>query len=140
MRILLAVDDSEIAVRAVHFVVRLSSQMTKNPDIFLLNVGDPLPREIEDAIGVQVAVMYHTGKGDITLAMANKILDEAGIAHDVHFVVGDPAETIVKHAIASQCDLIVMGSHGGHPFQALFLGSVTSKVLAHSPMPVTVVK
>jgi nucleotide-binding universal stress UspA family protein len=47
---------------------------------------------------------------------------------------------IVKAARRNRCDLIVMASHGRRGISRLLLGSVTSKVLAHSPIPVLVCK
>jgi len=49
-------------------------------------------------------------------------------------------EAILDHAKDQQCDLIVMASHGRRGVSALLLGSETSRVLTHSPLPVLVVK
>lgn len=51
-----------------------------------------------------------------------------------------PAETIVETAKARGCDLIAMSSHGRRGIRRLLLGSVTSEVLALSPLPVLVVR
>lgn len=48
------------------------------------------------------------------------------------------ADAIVEAARRYRCDAIVMGSHGRHGIPRLLLGSVTSRVLAHSPAPVLV--
>ena len=49
-----------------------------------------------------------------------------------------PYEKIVKAAEKNRCDLIVMASHGRRGISRLILGSETSKVLAHSKVPVLV--
>ncbi len=49
-----------------------------------------------------------------------------------------PYEKIVKAAQQNRCDLIVMASHGRRGISKLLLGSETSKVLAHSAVPVMV--
>jgi nucleotide-binding universal stress UspA family protein len=51
-----------------------------------------------------------------------------------------PFVEIIKAAKSRHCDLIVMGSHGRRGISRLLLGSVTSSVLAHSPVPVLVVR
>lgn len=51
---------------------------------------------------------------------------------------GFPFVEIIKAAKSRHCDLIVMGSHGRRGISRLLLGSVTSSVLAHSPVPVLV--
>ena len=45
---------------------------------------------------------------------------------------------IVEVAVENACDLIFMGSHGRSGWGQLLLGSVTSKVLSHSKLPVLV--
>lgn len=50
------------------------------------------------------------------------------------------ARGIVKAATAAGADLIVMGSHGRSGLAKLVLGSVATKVLQSSPMPVLIVK
>lgn len=68
------------------------------------------------------------------------ILVRVGVAYQVQLLVGDAAETIVKHAKTGKFDLIVMGSHGCSAFKSVFLGPIATKVLAHSQTPVTIVR
>jgi nucleotide-binding universal stress UspA family protein len=49
-----------------------------------------------------------------------------------------PYQAIIETAIKKRCDLIAMASHGRKGVAALVLGSVTSKVLTHSRVPVLV--
>lgn len=50
----------------------------------------------------------------------------------------DPYRVIIDAAIRNACDLIFIGSHGRGGLAGLLLGSVTSKVLTHSTIPVLV--
>ncbi len=50
------------------------------------------------------------------------------------------AETIMATAKRSQCDLIVMASHGRKGIRRLLLGSETQHVLTHSAIPVLVLR
>ncbi len=50
--------------------------------------------------------------------------------------VGDPAEEIVACAVAGRFDLIVMGTHGHTALANLVMGSVATKMLARSKVPV----
>jgi nucleotide-binding universal stress UspA family protein len=54
--------------------------------------------------------------------------------------VGDPAETIVAEARDSRADLIVVGTRGLNLAERILLGSVSSKVVHHSPCDVLVVR
>lgn len=49
-----------------------------------------------------------------------------------------PYTEIIKTAQRQRCDLIFMASHGRRGVSRLLLGSETSKVLAHSKVPVLV--
>ncbi|MGY6250600.1 universal stress protein [Bosea thiooxidans] len=50
----------------------------------------------------------------------------------------DPHLAIIQIAHSQNCDLIAMASHGRRGLSAVLLGSVTSKVLTHSHIPVLV--
>ncbi|MCE9639628.1 MAG: universal stress protein [Betaproteobacteria bacterium] len=77
---------------------------------------------------------------------ANLILDEVKKAASRYGVrcfsavaFGDrPYRAILEQAEKSQCDLIVMASHGRRGLKGVLLGSETSKVLAHGRIPVLV--
>jgi nucleotide-binding universal stress UspA family protein len=56
----------------------------------------------------------------------------------LHVIHDSPYEAIIEAAKKSQCDLIVMASHGRKGVAALVLGSETTKVLTHSKIPVLV--
>ncbi|HEY9215038.1 MAG TPA: universal stress protein, partial [Ancylobacter sp.] len=51
---------------------------------------------------------------------------------------GDPYLAIIDTATQRGCDLVAMASHGRRGVAALILGSVTTKVLTHSNIPVLV--
>lgn len=51
-----------------------------------------------------------------------------------------PDEEIVNAAKAYECDVIFMASHSRSSLSRIFLGSKTQKVLAHSSIPVLVLR
>ena len=51
-----------------------------------------------------------------------------------------PYEEIVEAAKKFECDIIMMASHGRRGLNRLFLGSETQKVLAHTTLPVMVLR
>ena len=91
---------------------------------------------VQAAVGVvRVAVVAADGRAGLTRASA------AGVGCKSHTVEAlHPWEAILDHAKQQGCDLIVMASHGRKGVSALLLGSETSRVLTHSPLPVLVVK
>ncbi|CDG85294.1 universal stress protein [Janthinobacterium agaricidamnosum] len=51
-----------------------------------------------------------------------------------------PYEEIVAAASKFNCDIIIMASHGRKGLNKLFIGSETQKVLAHTTLPVMVLR
>ena len=63
----------------------------------------------------------------------------AGVPCSARYVLAPhPYDAIVKEARRRRCDLIAIASHGRRGISRLLLGSETSKVLAHSGIPVLV--
>ena len=68
-----------------------------------------------------------------------KAAEQAGVAYTgAHAASAFPYMEIVRAAQRHGCDLIFMASHGRRGLSRLLLGSETSKVLAHSRIPVLV--
>ena len=80
-------------------------------------------------------------EAETILAAAATSVNLEGVTVERQFVVSDrPYEAIIEAAMMFQCEVIVMGSHGRSGVSAVLLGNVTNKVLAHSTIPVLVVK
>lgn len=76
---------------------------------------------------------------DRYLGILKKAAAEARVPCSCACVSGEfPYLEIVKAAHRNRCDLILMASHGRRGISRLLLGSETSKVLAHSSVPVLV--
>ena len=77
--------------------------------------------------------------GEIYLGEIEKAATAAGVKFSGKTVISDrTAQEIVAAVDEQHCDLIFIGSHGRSGWQRLLLGSVTSKVLATSQIPVLV--
>ena len=140
MRILIAVDGSPVAVRAARYAARLSLALKEVSQVTLLNVDAPLLMSVAVELGVHRVAKYHAENGAFAIRAAKSTLNRLKAAYQVQLLVGDVAQTIVKHAKTGKFDLIVMGSHGRSAFKSVFLGSIATKVLAHSQIPVTIVR
>lgn len=138
-KVLVPVDGSEHAMRAVHYVVDFVRQHGL-VEVHLLNV-QPAPvawqtRGLEpEAIESQLRFRSR----ELTTA-ARTALAQAGIAHQSHFKLGEAAEAIVETAQALGCDAIVMATRGLGAISGWVLGSVARKVLHLTDLPVTLVK
>jgi nucleotide-binding universal stress UspA family protein len=73
------------------------------------------------------------------LGAVRELAERDGVACKVkHLRSLSPAESIVAVAASERCDLVVMGSHGRGALGQLWLGSVTTRVLATCTVPVLV--
>jgi nucleotide-binding universal stress UspA family protein len=76
---------------------------------------------------------------DKQLAFVEKAAIAAGVPYESYHASSDaPWRAIIDAAKKKHCDLIFMASHGRTGLNAVLLGSQTSKVLAHSKIPVLV--
>lgn len=141
MKILLPVDGSPCALRAVDQLIAHVACLRDVPEIHLLHVHLPIPiGRVQAHVGKETLHAYYLEEGQEHLLAAQQKLDAAGRFHTTHIHVGQPAEVICKMAGELGCDLIVMGSHGRSPVAGLVMGSVATRVLHQAPCPVLLVK
>ena len=74
------------------------------------------------------------------LKPARKLLDSAGVEHDMEVRTGHVAQEIVRCAKAGRFDLIALGAKGRGVIADLLLGPVAQRVLVAADIPVAVVK
>jgi nucleotide-binding universal stress UspA family protein len=142
MKILLAVDGSKPSLDAVDLVIRSFGQLRDKPNVELVTVHLPVPKlpRMGMAVSKQQLARYYEEEGQANLAAAKKKLDAAGIAYKASVLVGPIAETIVKQASQSKCDLICIGSRGMSELGKALLGSTVTKVLHLASIPLLIVK
>jgi nucleotide-binding universal stress UspA family protein len=142
MKILLAVDGSKPSLDAVALVIRSFGQLRDKPQVELVTVHLPVPKlgGLSAAVSKGQLAKYYQEEGEANLAAAKKKLDTAGIAYKASVLVGPIAETIVKQASESKCDLICIGSRGMSELGKALLGSTVTKVLHLASIPLLIVK
>jgi nucleotide-binding universal stress UspA family protein len=133
--VLVAIDGSESSLRA------LRHAMAGAAEIHLVNVQPKAdaPALLLHMTQDQIDRAQHA-HGESMLADARKILAAAGRAFEAHVLIGEPAANIAGLAKARAVDSIVMGTRGMTAIGNLTLGSVATKVVHLSPVPVTLVK
>ena len=142
MKILLAVDGSKPSLDAVDLLIQHVSEFRDKPEIELVTVHLPVPKlgGLSAAVSKDQLARYYQEEGEANLAAAKKKLDAAGVAYKASVLVGPIAETIVKQASQSKCDLICMGSRGMSELSKALLGSTATKVLHLATQPLLIVK
>ena len=142
MKILLPVDGSPSSHRAVRYVIRHWSEVppSARPALVLLHVDPALSAGVTRHLSASDVSRFHASNANAALRTARRTLSKAGHLFEELHEVGNPAEVVVQLASGLKCDLVAMGSHGWGALLSLVLGSVVVKVLAHSRVPVLVVR
>jgi nucleotide-binding universal stress UspA family protein len=140
--ILVPIDGSPIAMLAVSKAAGLAKAF--GSQVGVVFVVDPYP-----FIGVGSDFAYGQtqyqaaaeAEAQSAIAAAQSTLSQAGLATQTAVVEAHTAwRGVLETASAQGADLIVMGSHGRSGLGKLLLGSVTQAVLAHTKLPVLVVR
>jgi nucleotide-binding universal stress UspA family protein len=141
MRILIPVDGSENALRAVRYALAARDQYREPVELHLINVQ----RAVASG-GVRMFISqgqlddFYREQGEGALRSARALLDESGMPYHAHIAVGEEPESIARYATEHGCQLIVMGTRGMGSIANMLLGSVSARTIHLSSVPVLLVK
>ena len=151
-RILVPSDGSSFSDGAIREAARLASELGSTlvlfyavpfyavPQYQLAPVMDDLPA-VESTADRQLLQKYAEAQARSVFDAAQGLAGLPQEKMERHFVMSNsPYEAIIDAARDMSCDLIVMASHGRRGLAGFLLGSETQKVLAHSRLPVLVVR
>jgi nucleotide-binding universal stress UspA family protein len=140
LSILVPVDGSENANRAIDYIIKLMD-CGAQVEIHLVYVNIPVASvHVKLFFGQEELNNYYREEGIKNLQKARDKLDSSTISYHYHIGVGHVAETILAYASKNACDQIVMGTRGASAIGNLIIGSVATQVLHLSELPVTLVK
>jgi nucleotide-binding universal stress UspA family protein len=140
-KMLVAIDGSDNSTRVIDFLIAESALLKSPLQLHLINVQMPLGGvNVKMFISSDSLNEYYKEEGEKALAEARRRLDAAKIAYVPHISVGDPAEVIAAYLKSEGCDRIVMGSRGLGAVSGLVLGSVATKVLHLTEVPITLIR
>jgi nucleotide-binding universal stress UspA family protein len=142
MKILVATDGSKPALSAVKYAIDLVAQLASTANsITLISVHDDTGlRHAKAFVGREVIADYLRELCEKELKPARKLLDAAGVKHDMVIRTGQIAKEIVGIAKSGKYDLLVLGAKGRNAMADLLIGSVAQRVLATAETPVLLVK
>lgn len=139
MKILLAIDGSASALQAVRWALQQAAEGLPSQFV-LVNVQEPASLyEVVTAHDAEVIDQVRGAAGADLLREAEALVEAAGHGFESEVAGGVPENLIVELAENYGCAAIVLGARGAGQPEASGLGSVALAVLAHSPLPVTVV-
>jgi nucleotide-binding universal stress UspA family protein len=144
--ILLPTDGSPLAARGAKAGVQLAKAL--GAKVTVLFVGMPYPSAVYGEVAAYYAGPSPREHKRFSEEVAQKAFApvalaarRAGVACATLLAVDSrPWQGILRTARARKCDAIVMASHGLGGLGGLFLGSETQRVLAHTRLPVLVVR
>ncbi len=144
-KILAVVFGTELSIKVVKEAARLAKGLAAR--LFVLHVRSPMdiPHHVEGG------ALSRIGAGAIAdevdqeerkfLEVVAELATSVGIEAETGYVTDlSPYKAIIRVAQEQHCDLIVMGTRIRHGIPGYFVISETQKVLAHTEIPVVVVR
>jgi nucleotide-binding universal stress UspA family protein len=138
-RILVPVDGSECALRALRYAIARAKDTKSEIDV--LHVEPPAPYQEARlyAMREDIARLHKEAIARL-VKQATDILEAEKIPHRAHIAGGEIANVVARFVQDEKVDEIVMGTRGMSALGQVFLGSVASRVVHFVSIPVTLVK
>lgn len=137
--VLVAVDGSahsDLAMR--HALELVASGLAA--ELHLLNVQPNLGASVAAFVSREQIDSHQREEGQKALASAVEIARKAAVPVKVHIGVGRQGEIVADFVKKTGAGLVVLGTRGHTGLAGVLLGSVAQDVIAHSNVPVTLVK
>jgi nucleotide-binding universal stress UspA family protein len=138
-KILIPVDGSDNALRAVGYAAKIASE-SGSLKFELLNVLLPMPLRAHAALAQNEIDLVYADEAKRVLLPAQHLLDLAGLSYSAHYRVGHPANEIAAQVIEKNCDAVIMGTRGLGFLGRAANGSVAARVVHLVDVPVTLIK
>lgn len=141
MKILVAIDGSENALRALDHSIDLAGRLDEKSELVLINVHDDAAlHSASRALGSNAVKDYLSDLSKEQLAGALTKAEASGVPFEKVIATGPISATIVNEAETRQVELIVLGTKGRGGLRDWLIGSVAQRVSASGPVPVLLVK
>jgi nucleotide-binding universal stress UspA family protein len=140
MKILIAVDGSAFTKRMLAYLTAYDEFPGRAHDYTVLNVVAPVPARAAAVLDRSVLASYYEDEAHKVFKPIRTFLTKQGLEATYSYKVGNAADVIASSADKGKFDLLVIGSHGHGSLTNLVLGSVATKVMAKSSVPVLVIR
>jgi nucleotide-binding universal stress UspA family protein len=140
-KLLVPFDSSDNAMRALEHAVQLAKENGPMELVIVYAHQPPIIYgEISLYLSEEKATELQRKHSEDILRPAIEKAKEAGVTFTTQILIGDIPESIVSCAETVGCDAIVMGTRGMSAIGNLVMGSVATKVIHLTKLPVTLVK
>lgn len=141
MKILVAVDGSPNALRALEHAIALAGRLAEPAELVLVNAHDDVAlRGAGQFVGKEAVDGYLNDLSRDELKEAVDLAASSKVPFRTRLLRGPISQSIAQAAGEEHCDLIVLGSKGRSALKDLLIGSVAQRVAALAEAPVTLVR
>ncbi len=140
LRILVAVDGSELALDAVRHALMLMRRGGLQATLVLGHVQEEATLLELATRGADMVATASVEAANDLMASAIALVDAAGVPYETEIALGSVAATLSDMAERCGCDAMIIGARGLGGLRGALLGSVSQALVHQATMPVTVVK
>jgi nucleotide-binding universal stress UspA family protein len=138
-KILVPADGSDNSYRALEAALVFSEKLGSS--VSVVNVMEQVPiTHIESEKLLNELLEAYKKENQEILSKCSDIAHQKGITIKTVLLQGNPAPVILDYIKKENLDLVIMGSRGMGKFKELILGSVSSKIMHHSPCAVMIIR
>ncbi|HEY7227509.1 MAG TPA: universal stress protein [Nitrososphaeraceae archaeon] len=137
--ILVPVDGSDNSYRALDAALLLSEKLGSNVTVIHVMEEVPITHIGSEKLLKEFLEAYRKENQDI-LSKCSEIATQKGLTINTFLLEGNPASAILNFSKKEKFDLVIMGRRGLGKFKELILGSISSKIVHHSPTAVLLIR
>lgn len=138
-KILVPADGSDNSYGALEAALVFSEKLGSS--VSVVNVMEQVPiTHIESEKLLSELLEAYKKENQEILSKCSDIAHQKGITIKTILLQGNPAPVILDYIKKENFDLVIMGSRGMGKFKELILGSVSSKIMHHSPCAVMIIR
>ena len=137
--VLVPVDGSDNSYRALDAALLLTEKLGSS--ITVVNVIEQVPiTHIESEKLLSELLEAYKKENQEILSKCSNIATQKGLSIKTLLLQGNPASVILDYSKKEKFDLVIVGSRGMGKFKQLILGSVSSKIVHHSPCAILLIR
>jgi nucleotide-binding universal stress UspA family protein len=140
MKILVAADGSPFSKRMLAYIAAHDEWLGAQHAYTVITAVPPVPPSAVAVLDKANLKAYYDESAEKVFKPMRAFFAQQGLKAQFVSKVGPAAETLVAAADKGGFDLLILGSHGHGSVLNLLLGSVATKVVAHSKTPVLLVR
>ena len=140
MKILVAVDGSSYTKRMLAYLAAHDEWLGEEHRYTVVTAVAPIPPRATSALDKSVLKSYYDDEAEKVFKPIRTFLARQKIQAEFVAKVGPPADIVAALADKGDFALLMMGSHGHGSLANLVLGSVVTRVMAQSKVPVLLIR